>query len=171
MSLESLRSGSSWPVDLVNAVLADLREEQVIRVDGSVAALAEHVPRLADDQKQLATEVRKRIHSKELSPPTLKELSVDLGVRAETLLPVLKFLAEAGELVAITPDIYFDVRAVEDVKGRVRGFLAGGRVASPSELRQALGVSRKYLIPLLEHLDGLGLTRRTGEGRVLRVSE
>lgn len=171
VSLESLRSGSSWPADLVNAVLADLREEGVVRVDGSVAALAEHVPRLTPGQEQLAIEVRKRIHSKELSPPTLKELSVEMGVRTETLLPVLKFLAEAGELVAITPDIYFDVQAVEDVKGRVRGFLEGGRVASPSELRQALEVSRKYLIPLLEHLDGLGLTRRTGEGRVLRGAE
>ncbi len=171
VSLESLRSGSSWPADLVNAVLADLREEGVIRVDGSVAALAEHVPRLTPHQEKLAIAVRKRIHSKELSPPTLKELSVELGVRTETLLPVLKFLAEAGELVAITPDIYFDVRAVEDVKGRVRGFLEGGRAASPSELRQALEVSRKYLIPLLEHLDGLGLTRRTGEGRVLRGAE
>ncbi len=50
----------------------------------------------------------------------------------------------------------------------MRGVLEGGRVASPSELRQALAVSRKYLIPLLEHLDAVGLTRRTAAGRELR---
>ncbi len=168
VSLESLRSGAPWPADLVNAVLADLRAERVIRVDGSVAALAEHVPRLTPDQEQLSITARKLIHANELSPPTLKELSTELRVSTETMLPVLKFLAEAGELVAITPDIYLDVRAVEVVKQRVRGVLEGGRVASPSELGKALAVSRKYLIPLLEHLDALGLTRRTGEGRVLR---
>ncbi len=169
VSLESLRSGAGWPADLINAVLADLRDEQLIRVDGSLAALADHVPRLTARQKQLESELRKRLHDEELSPPTVKELSLELGVKNEVLLPVLKFLAEAGELVAVTPDIYFDVRAVEEVKRRVRLALEGGRVATPSELRKALAVSRKYLIPLLEHLDALGLTRRTGVGRVLRT--
>jgi selenocysteine-specific elongation factor len=31
--------------------------------------------------------------------------------------------------------------------------------------KERLGVTRKYLIPYLEHLDRAGITRRTGEGR------
>ncbi|NIR36764.1 MAG: hypothetical protein GWN07_12445, partial [Actinobacteria bacterium] len=49
-----------------------------------------------------------------------------------------------------------------------REALKGGRAGRPSELREALGVSRKYLIPLLEYLDASGFTRRTPAGRVLR---
>ena len=37
-------------------------------------------------------------------------------------------------------------------------------------LRDELGTSRKYLIPLLEHVDGLGLTRLRGGVRVLLPS-
>ncbi len=171
VSLESLRSAVRHPAELVNAVLADLRDEGVVRIDGSVAALTEHVPQLLPAQKKLAVTARNRIQQGHLTPPTVKELASELRVGGDALLAVLKFLADAGELVAVTPDIYFDVRAVEEVKERVRGALAGGRAATPSELRQTLEVSRKYLIPLLEHLDATGLTRRTGAGRVLRRAD
>jgi len=36
------------------------------------------------------------------------------------------------------------------------------------ELRDGLGVSRKYVVALLEHFDNIGLTRREGDRRVLR---
>jgi selenocysteine-specific elongation factor len=36
------------------------------------------------------------------------------------------------------------------------------------ELRDALKTSRKYMIPLLEHFDGIGLTARSGDKRFLK---
>jgi selenocysteine-specific elongation factor len=137
-------------------------------VDGSVAALAEHTPRLGPEQERMAEAALSRIRAARRAPPTVKELAAGLGVRAETLLPVLKFLAERGELVAVTADLYYDAGALREIRAQVKEVLGGGRAAAPSELREALGVSRKYLIPLLEHLDAVGFTRRTGEGRVLR---
>jgi selenocysteine-specific elongation factor len=38
----------------------------------------------------------------------------------------------------------------------------------PAAVRDRLGISRKYLIPLLEWADGRGITVREGEGRRLR---
>ena len=73
-----------------------------------------------------------------------------------------------GELVAVTPDLYYASGAIKEVKQRVKATLDRGHSATPSELRGALGISRKYLIPLLEYLDAEGFTRRSGEGRVLR---
>ncbi|TML37438.1 MAG: selenocysteine-specific translation factor, partial [Actinobacteria bacterium] len=35
-----------------------------------------------------------------------------------------------------------------------------------AEVRQALGTTRKYLLPLLGHLDATGVTRRRGDVRV-----
>lgn len=40
----------------------------------------------------------------------------------------------------------------------------------PSVVRQRLGISRKYLIPLLEWADGKGLTVRVGDTRRLRTT-
>lgn len=169
VSLESLRSALAAPNQLVNAALADLEAQGAIRIEGSLAALADHVPTLTPDQQALASSARARIREARLSPPSVRELAEALGIRGDELLPVLKFLAERGELVGVTADLYYDSGAITDVEDRVRRFLGRGRAASPSELREALGVSRKYLIPLLEHLDATGLTQRTGEGRVLRA--
>jgi selenocysteine-specific elongation factor len=42
-----------------------------------------------------------------------------------------------------------------------------GSLDIPS-LRDALGTTRKFLIPLLEHFDALGVTARLGGNRVLK---
>ncbi|MFB6240815.1 MAG: SelB C-terminal domain-containing protein [Gemmatimonadota bacterium] len=41
----------------------------------------------------------------------------------------------------------------------------------PGPFKEAFDVTRSYLIPLLEYLDRTGLTRRTGDGRVLEDPE
>jgi hypothetical protein len=38
---------------------------------------------------------------------------------------------------------------------------------SPAHLREALGISRKFLVPFLEYCDRRRITERRGEGRVL----
>ena len=45
-----------------------------------------------------------------------------------------------------------------------------GEVAIP-ELRDVLGTSRKFMIPLLEYFDGTGITVRRGDKRFLRESQ
>jgi hypothetical protein len=43
-----------------------------------------------------------------------------------------------------------------------------GAERTPSELRDLLGISRKFLIPFLEYCDAAGYTMRSGAGRVWR---
>jgi len=43
----------------------------------------------------------------------------------------------------------------------------GGREYTPGELRDVIGLSRKYLIPFLEYCDRRGITERRSTGRVL----
>jgi selenocysteine-specific elongation factor len=167
-SLESLRSAVGAPPGLVNAVLSDLQQDGEIRIQGSVAALSSHVPSLSAEQEAVAASALARIAEAGLAPPSVKELAGAAGVPADRLLAVLKFLCGRGELVAVTPDLYYASGAITEVKQRVKATLSQGQAATPSELRSALGISRKYLIPLLEYLDAEGFTRRSGEGRVLR---
>ena len=49
----------------------------------------------------------------------------------------------------------------------MRNGLERGREYSPSELRDVLGLSRKFLIPFLEYCDRTGITDRRAQGRVL----
>jgi selenocysteine-specific elongation factor len=97
------------------------------------------------------------------TPPTIAELRAS-GVARETIDAGLR----AGALVRIAPDLVvtasFVARAVEAVSA------AGSAGITVSALRQALGTSRKYAVPLLEHLDRTGVTRRSGDLRFARGS-
>ena len=78
----------------------------------------------------------------------------------------VRALIRSGALVE-RDGIYFATVAVAEAAARVAALLAtspGG--VSASAVREALGTSRKYAIPLLEHLDATGVTRRRGDVRV-----
>jgi selenocysteine-specific elongation factor len=48
--------------------------------------------------------------------------------------------------------------------------LAEGAGLTVAEIRDLLGTTRKYAVPLCEHLDRVGTTRREGDLRILGVA-
>ena len=62
---------------------------------------------------------------------------------------------------------YFAPSAVEAAAGTVARLLQNQpEGVTVAQIRDALGTSRKYLLPLLAHLDGTGVTRRRGNVRI-----
>jgi len=55
----------------------------------------------------------------------------------------------------------------ERMKSQVTEFISKKGPATVSQLRQALGSSRRVMVPLLERLDRDGVTRRAGDKRML----
>jgi selenocysteine-specific elongation factor len=74
---------------------------------------------------------------------------------------------EEGFLTKVAAGLYFHASPLQAARTNLREFLSTRPLASVSELKDLLGVSRKYLIPLLEHFDREGLTRRSPAGRSL----
>ena len=62
---------------------------------------------------------------------------------------------------------YYSSRALSALVGTLRATMQPGRPYTPAELRDALGLSRKYLIPLLEYCDRSGITDRRGGERFI----
>jgi selenocysteine-specific elongation factor len=78
----------------------------------------------------------------------------------------LRELVRRGVIVE-RDSCYFAASAVDDAALRVAALIgaapAGVTVAA---VRDALGTTRKHVIPLLAHLDATGVTRRRGDLRV-----
>jgi selenocysteine-specific elongation factor len=72
----------------------------------------------------------------------------------------------SGGLVRISPDLVLTRELVERAEAAVRE--AGDAGITVSALREGLGTTRKYAVPLLEHLDRTGVTRRSGDLRFAR---
>jgi selenocysteine-specific elongation factor len=81
---------------------------------------------------------------------------------------LLRFLERQGRIVQVETDRYYDRAALDGLIARLRSELEAGQVYAPGQLRDVLGVSRKYLIPFLEFCDRNGITERRGVGRVLK---
>jgi selenocysteine-specific elongation factor len=78
----------------------------------------------------------------------------------------LRELARRGVVVE-RDGRWFAASAVEEAGRVVAKLLAAAPDGvTVAEVRDALGTSRKYLLPLLGHLDATGVTRRRGDLRV-----
>ena len=64
-------------------------------------------------------------------------------------------------------ELLFHVDAVESAKRQLAPLLAEAPGLLVGEAGAALGISRKYCVPLLEHLDAIGFTRRNLDRRML----
>ena len=89
------------------------------------------------------------------------ELDIKAGQKA------LGELERAGKLVRYAPDSYMEAGALANLRQAVRAWLEAHGTATAAELKEAMGTTRKYAMPLLEYFDQSGLTRRDGDVRTL----
>lgn len=104
-----------------------------------------------------------------LTPPSVAELSATLGHEQSIVRKALASLSDDGSLIRVSSDLHFTAAAIETARAAITEVLeANPEGATAAQLREALGVSRKFAIPLLEYFDAQGLTKRAGELRTLR---
>ena len=80
----------------------------------------------------------------------------------------VQVLIDDRRLVRVREGLYFHAEPLREIQARVTAFLRERREISPQDIKDLLGVSRKYAIPLLEYLDAQRVTVRMGDRRVLR---
>ena len=101
-----------------------------------------------------------------VKPPFAADLFTQADLAPKQAYKALGVLEKQGRIEKVNDDLFFDSQAFATLKTAVAEQLAGGP-ASATELKDAMGLSRKHAIPVLEHLDGTGFTRRVGDAREL----
>jgi selenocysteine-specific elongation factor len=143
-------------------LLASLLNEGFVQV-GTLIKRRTHRPELPPQLQACGARLRSALALKPLEPPSRHELAKDsLAQQA------LRFLIETGEVVELGSETVLLRDAFASATELIKAFLRTHRSASVSELRQAVGTSRRIMVPLLERLDQRGVTLRQGDQRVLR---
>ena len=149
--------------------LNHLVSEKAVVLSADIVKLATHVVELQVDQEQLKKDITKAYTETALTPPWFKALCQELDVPLSKGMDVLLLLVKEGVLVKVKEDLYFHSEALEGKKKRVLSFFDTNQEMATSDFKEMTGgVSRKYLIPLLEYYDGMNLTIRVGDARQLR---
>jgi len=162
--LETLRRSLHAPDPVVEASVGDLMHAGRVRQRDGIIALSGFVPRVSGGDAEIER-VMSILHEAHLSPPSVPELERSLGKR--DLLALLRLAADRGRIEAVERDRYYTREALDQFTGVLEQLGQEGSIV-PAQVRDRLGISRKFLIPLLEWADGRGITMRVGDGRILR---
>ena len=164
--VQALRARAQSGPEIVAKAIQRLTEAgQVTLASGSVA-VAGWDPRPDSGQAKLIGTVLARLASAGAEPPSEPELAAE--VKAEVG-AILRFLERRGDVVQVESDRYYAADQLKLLLDKLRRSMPGGAEFSPSEIRDSLELSRKFLIPFLEYCDRAGYTARTATGRCWRA--
>jgi len=164
LSLGTLRQQLRGPDWMASAALDSLQKRGELQVQAGLALLPGFRSVLPGGDSVLAR-ITAVLEEAGLAPPTVTELGEQLG--EPSLDAALKMLATEGTVDRVTLDRYFATAALRRFLEAVEEVALEHGEIVPAALRERLGISRKFLIPLLEWSDRKGVTRREGEQRVL----
>jgi selenocysteine-specific elongation factor len=156
--------------ELAPVYLGWLEAQKVLAVQGDQVTLPGRSAQLTGEESTLAAAVVERFDRGGLTPPSPSELSIGLSAKPQILEGVIRHMVSRGQLIRLPDGLILAASAVANLK---RDLLASGweRFSVP-EFKDRFGLSRKWAIPLLEHLDSTGVTRRVGDERmIVRPSE
>jgi selenocysteine-specific elongation factor len=166
--LESLRaaSGNEGAPELIEAAVDSLVADGRIVIEGPRVRSAGHSVALDSTASRARDGLLSVLEAAGLMPPPPAELASQLGISSSVANSLLKLLIEDGLVVRLTPDLLLTAEHERSLRQAVIGVFVHTDEPAPSDFREALGVTRRYLIPLLEYLDSIGVSERSPSGRV-----
>lgn len=164
MPLETVRAALRAPNWLVAGALEPLLASgRLVSADGLIRNRDFRATGAGGEQE--VEHVVAALRSAALTPPTVAELAAQLG--RPDVGTTLRMAATAGRVEAVERDRYYARETLEAFVRVLAELGAQGEIGVPA-LRDRLGVTRKYLIPLLEWADERGVTVRTADARRFR---
>jgi selenocysteine-specific elongation factor len=153
--------------DLLDAVLDRMSATGQVSCTPQGVTLSGHGPQLSKNQQQLLGEIVRWVHDGGCQPPFIAEIRQQISKNQSSVPELLALAAAEGELVKINKDFYLHHDIYQSVREKLVESLEGSEGLKLSEIRELLETSRKFAVPLCEHFDEIGFTRRLGDRRVL----
>jgi selenocysteine-specific elongation factor len=163
--LQTMRGALGAPPALVDEIVREGVRAGSLELDGGLVRERGWSPRLSDAQRERRLALVRLLDEAGAEPPSVSEITTMHGADASGL---LRLLERDGVVVQVEPDRYYAAGALRALVERLRAAMPNGGEYGPAELRDALGVSRKFLIPFLEYCDRVGITERRAAGRIFR---
>jgi selenocysteine-specific elongation factor len=148
--------------------LAALEKEGKAAAERDLVSLPGRKSGVAAEQVDLQAGVATTLRKGGMEPPTIKEYCDALNCTEKEALEHLNFLAREGKAVKVKSDIFYAPEPFAAIREKLVAHLRKTGEITPNEFRELTGLSRKFMIPLLEYFDSEKLTIRAGDRRVLR---
>ena len=155
---QEIRSRLDLSQPVYQRALVKLVEEGVVVDERQSLRLPDHEISLTPKMDQEASEYLDSLRKNPYSPPSDQKINPEL----------LGVLVDQDKVVRVGDGVIFDAVAYREMTGRIVQHLKDHGNITVAEARTMFNTSRKYILPLLEHMDQKQITRRTGDERILR---
>jgi selenocysteine-specific elongation factor len=147
-------------------VLARLTEGKRVAVERDKVRLATHRPTLSAAEGELKAKIDAVYRGAGFQPSTPDGVFGSLQADRKLAQAVFRRMVDDGVLVRIKEDIFLHRDRYQELRERVLAHFGTEPRINVGTMKDLFGVSRKYAIPFLEHLDDVRITRRQGDERV-----
>ena len=152
-------------------LLQNLADQKKIEVDKETVRLFGHKVTLADDLNSIRQAILKIYNEAGLTPPSFKDVINNFQDKKTEAQNIIKLLLKDGSLIKINEELIFTREALDNLRKNYKALLVKEGKATPVSFKELTGLSRKYIIPLMEYFDTDKLTMRVGDHRILREKE
>jgi len=170
ISKEELRStaGQFARQRLFNMAVRELEKRGEIVVEKENIRLSGHRVDLKGELEDLRSKIAQTYTNAGLTPPSIKELMEKFAGQRSLAESVINVMLKEGSLIKINEDLYFHKEVLSRLREDYKTLLVRDGKATPASMKELTGLSRKYIIPLMEYFDITKLTIRAGDHRILR---
>ena len=171
LSKEEWRTRLNLPPKMASEIFLALQEEGQLAeatnstvTSGGFIRRPGFVPAFNAMQQQQVEHLLRMFRESPYTPPGRSESEAIVGSE------VLASLIEQGRLVKLgssTDTVLFLRESYEEAVAKLVAYLQEHHKMTAAEARDVLGTTRKYILPLLEHMDERRITRRVGDERRL----
>ena len=162
MPLDNLQKEIASPEEVLGFLITTLSTKGY-QASGQGIAHPNHRLTLPDEIEKIAQSIVTQLDHTGLNPPNKSDI-----ITTPAQDQAMKFLIRSGQVVELDPKIVITSAALDAAIQKVKTFISSNGQATASELRQHLDSTRKIVMPLLEHLDALGVTLRNENYRTLK---
>src|SRR5262249_9596114 len=155
---------------LVAALIDRLKARGQVVADARTVALKGFEPRLSQGERRLKSDLAEALRAGGVSPPQLAHPGPPArgpGPGGPGAAGRRALLRDGERAAEIPPQLSLAFEAAARLRRLVADRLSGGATLTMAELRDLLGTTRKYAVPIGEYLDRIGLTLRDGDLRLL----
>jgi selenocysteine-specific elongation factor len=168
LDLGLLRNRLSMEAASLQHLLKIMEDEgRVEMIKGGMIRVPGYQVELDADQERMIEGIMEVLSDRGLSPPDNAELAAIIEIGREDVEAMIAYLVEEGRVMKIA-GFHFSTEVIDRLKEVVVEFgQETGEVKIP-KIKEIFPTTRKYIIPVMEYLDSINLTRREGEKRFLK---
>jgi selenocysteine-specific elongation factor len=151
------------------SLLDELLASGAMTASGPWLHLPDHQVRLSEDDESLWQQLQPLFEQAGFDPPWVRDLAKATGHDEAAVRLLLRKMARLGLLHQIVRDLFYTDTLLRRLAAMLVQLASDNPVIQVVGFRDAVGLGRKRSIQILEYFDRLGLTRRFGDRRHIRL--